>query len=362
MTVMGTRPEVVKLAPVIMKLRNNPDHFDLHVATTSQHRQMLDQMLDTFGIEVDLDLDIMRDDQNLDQVTRAALAGLYPAIEDLRPHLVVVQGDTTTTLAGALSAFYHKVPVAHVEAGLRTFDKYQPFPEEINRRLTSQIADYHFAPTETSRENLLSQGIAEESVWVTGNTAIDSLFLTLDRPGEHPPSSHGEREILVTAHRRENQGEPLARICRALLRIADEFPDVRLTYPVHPSPRVRNTVHDFLGGHPRIELSDPLGYEDFVVAMSRAHMILTDSGGVQEEAPSLGKPVLVLRETTERPEGVAAGTLRLVGTGEDEIFNETKRLLVEPEVYRSMSAAKNPYGDGKAAERILDALRKIFLS
>jgi UDP-N-acetylglucosamine 2-epimerase (non-hydrolysing) len=357
MTVMGTRPEVIKLAPVIMELRRNPDLFELHVVTTSQHRQMLDQMLETFGIEVDLDLDIMRDDQNLDQVTRAALAGLYPAIADLLPHLVVVQGDTTTTLAGALAAFYHKVPVAHVEAGLRTFDKLQPFPEEINRRLTSQIADFHFAPTETSRRNLLSEAVPEKSIWVTGNTAIDSLFLTLDRLGEIPSAVSEGRRILVTAHRRENHGEPLVRICRALLRIADEFPDVRVIYPMHLSPRIRTTVLDLLGNHPRIELPGPMGYKNFVAAMNGAYLILTDSGGIQEEAPSLGKPVLVLRETTERPEGVAAGTLRLVGTGEEEIFSEARRLLVEPEAYRSMSAVKNPYGDGKAAGRILKVLR-----
>lgn len=360
MVVMGTRPEVIKLAPVIMKLRGSPDLFELRVVTTSQHRQMLDQMLETFGIEVDLDLDIMREDQNLDQVTRAALAGLSPAIEDFCPRLVIVQGDTTTTFTGALAAFYHKVPVAHIEAGLRTFDKHQPFPEEVNRRLTSQIADFHFAPTETSRRNLLGEGVPGESIWVTGNTAIDSLFLTLNKLGELTPVAGAGREILVTAHRRENHGEPLTRICKALLHIADEFPDIHVTYPVHLNPHIRNTVLDLLGSHPRIELPGPMNYEEFVAAMNRAYLILTDSGGVQEEAPSLDKPVLVLRETTERPEGVAAGTLRLVGTGEEEIFSETRRLLVDPETYRSMSAARNPYGDGKAAGRVLAALQKVF--
>lgn len=360
MIIMGTRPEVIKLAPVIMKLDDCPELFETRVVTTSQHRQMLDQMLETFGIEVDHDLDIMREDQDLDQLTRAAMEGLYPVIGNMRPHLVIVQGDTTTTLVGAISAFYHKVPVAHVEAGLRTFDKHQPFPEEINRRLVTQAADYHFAPTDTSRRNLLNEGIPDKFVWVTGNTAIDALFMTLDKLGESIGIPRERREILVTAHRRENHGEPLVRICRAILRIADEFPDVHFTYPVHPSPRIRKPVFDLLGGHPRIDLPEPMDYEKFVAAMNRAHLILTDSGGVQEEAPSLGKPVLVLRETTERPEGVEAGTLRLVGTEEEDICGAARRLLQDPDAYRLMSAVRNPYGDGKAADRILSALKEVL--
>jgi UDP-N-acetylglucosamine 2-epimerase (non-hydrolysing) len=356
--VMGTRPEVIKLAPVVIGARNRPDEFETVVVTTSQHREMLDQMLETFQIDVDFDLDIMKPNQDLRHVTTAALNGLHDVIGEVKPDWVIVQGDTTTTFTGALAAFYQQVPVAHVEAGLRTYDKRQPFPEEINRRLTTQIADAHFAPTTLSRDNLLREGVSEDVIWVTGNTGIDALFLTLGAKGGEAATSPttGERRLLVTAHRRENHGEPMERICRAVLRLVDEFPDVHALYPVHLSPRVRDVVFPLLGNHPRIELGEPLEYRQFVQEMSRAHVILTDSGGIQEEAPSLGKPVLVMRETTERPEGIDAGTVRLVGTDEERIYSETARLLSDDDAYREMAQARNPYGDGQATERILSTL------
>ncbi len=355
--VVGTRPEVIKLAPVVIGARNRPDQFETIVVATSQHREMLDQMLETFQIAVDFDLDIMKPNQDLRHVTTAALNGLHDVIGQVKPDWVIVQGDTTTTFVGALAAFYHQTSVAHVEAGLRTHDKRQPFPEEINRRLTTQIADAHFAPTTLSRHNLLGEGVSEEAIWVTGNTGIDALFLTLGlRPGEPTSSPPGARRLLVTAHRRENHGEPMARICRAVLRLVQEFPDLHAYYPVHLSPRVRNVVLPLLGNHPRIELGEPLAYCDFVEEMNRAHVILTDSGGIQEEAPSLGRPVLVMRETTERPEGVDVGAVRLVGTSEERIYSETARLLSDETAYQEMAQARNPYGDGHAAEKILSAL------
>ena len=356
--VMGTRPEVIKLAPVIIGARNRPDDFETVVVTTSQHREMLDQMLDTFQIGVDFDLDIMKPNQDLRHVTTAALNGLHDVIGDVKPDWVIVQGDTTTTFTGALAAFYHQVSVAHVEAGLRTYDKRQPFPEEINRRLTTQIADAHFAPTTLSQDNLRREGVSDDVIWVTGNTGIDALFLTLGaKAGRAEPSAAGTRRLLVTAHRRENHGEPMERICRAVLRLVDEFPDLHAYYPVHLSPRVRQVVLPLLGNHPRVELGEPLEYRQFVEEMNRAHLILTDSGGIQEEAPSLGKPVLVMRETTERPEGIDAGTVRLVGTDEERIYQETARLLRDDEAYREMAQARNPYGDGRATEKILAALK-----
>ncbi len=355
--VMGTRPEVIKLAPVVIGARNRPDQFETFVVATSQHREMLDQMLETFQIAVDIDLDIMKPNQDLSHVTTAALNGLHDVVGQVKPDWVIVQGDTTTTFTGALAAFYHQVSVAHVEAGLRTHDKRQPFPEEINRRLTTQIADAHFAPTTRSRDNLLREGVSDEAIWVTGNTGIDALFLTLgSRLGEATASPAGAPRLLVTAHRRENHGEPMARICRAVLRLVQEFPDLHAYYPVHLSPKVRDVVFPLLGNHPRIELGEPLEYREFVGEMNRAHLILTDSGGIQEEAPSLGKPVLVMRETTERPEGIDAGTVRLVGTDEERIYSETARLLSDDNAYQEMAQARNPYGDGHATERILSTL------
>lgn len=355
--VMGTRPEVIKLAPLVIGARNRPQQFETYVVTTSQHREMLDQMLATFQIEVNFDLDIMRPNQDLRHVTTAALNGLHDVIGKTEPDWVIVQGDTTTTFAGGLSAFYHQVPVAHVEAGLRTYDKRQPFPEEINRRLTTQIADLHFAPTELARQNLLREGVDDESIMVTGNTGIDALFLMLgSKAGRAATSVSQGRRLLVTAHRRENHGKPMERICRALLRLVRDFPDLRIHYPVHMSPKVRKVVMPLLGKHPRIDLSEPLEYREFVEEMNRATLILTDSGGIQEEAPSLGTPVLVMRETTERPEGIEAGTVRLVGTEEGPIYEEAARLLSDEEAYRDMAQARNPYGDGNATERILSAL------
>jgi UDP-N-acetylglucosamine 2-epimerase (non-hydrolysing) len=357
--VMGTRPEVIKLAPVVTGARDRGDEFETYIVTTGQHREMLDQMLELFEITVDQDLDIMKPKQDLRYVTTAALNGLYDVIGEVQPDWVVVQGDTTTTLAGALAAFYHQVAVAHVEAGLRTYDKRQPFPEEMNRRLTTQIADAHFAPTKLARERLLAEGVPDDAIWVTGNTAIDALFLTLGLTDDQSVAPQGpRRRLLITAHRRENQGEPMARACRAVLRLVEEFPELRAVYPVHLSPAVRDVVFPLLGNHPRIELCDPLDYLRFVEEMKRADIILTDSGGVQEEAPSLGKPVLVMRETTERTEGIDAGTARLVGTDEARIYGETARLLSDDNAYREMAQARNPYGDGRATERILSVLAR----
>jgi UDP-N-acetylglucosamine 2-epimerase (non-hydrolysing) len=356
MFVIGTRPEAIKLAPVVLAARARDEDFEPLVVTTSQHREMLDPMLAEFEIAVDRDLDIMEPDQDLTQVTTRALEGLSEAVAELRPDCVIVQGDTTTTFTGALAAFYHKVSVAHVEAGLRTWDRFRPSPEELNRRLTSQLTDYHFAPTDAACRNLISEGVDASHVWVTGNTAIDALFLTLERTRSSRAERPGERLLLVTAHRRENHGEPMERICRAILELVDDFTDLRVLFPVHLSPRVRATVFARLDRHPRVQLVEPLDYGAFVLAMDRAELILTDSGGVQEEAPSLGKPVLVLRETTERPEAVEAGTARLVGTDVATIVAEATRLLSDAEHHRGMSRAINPYGDGKAAGRILEVL------
>ncbi len=357
LVVIGTRPEAIKLAPIIRRAREADQDFETFVVTTSQHREMLDQMLDVFEIEVNRDLNIMKPNQDLSHITTAALEGLYATVDDVEPDCVLVQGDTTTTFAGALAGFYRGVPVAHIEAGLRTFDKTQPFPEEVNRRLVTQIADFHFAPTEAARGHLLREGVDPERIHVTGNTSIDSLFLMLDQQGA--PAERGSAEgpqLLLTAHRRENLGEPMERICDSMLSLLEEFPRLQVLFPVHLSPKVRATVFGRLGQHERVKLVDPLDYLAFVDAMNTADLIVTDSGGVQEEAPSLGKPVLVLRETTERPEGIEAGCARLVGTDPQKIQDEVGRLLNEPERYRQMAKARSPYGDGQAAKRILDTL------
>jgi UDP-N-acetylglucosamine 2-epimerase (non-hydrolysing) len=353
--VIGTRPEAIKLAPLI--LGAGAPRFAARVVTTSQHREMLDPILEEFGIRPDLDLAIMRPDQDPAQVTTAALRGLDDALARLEPDCVVVQGDTTSTFAGALAAFYRRAPVAHVEAGLRTGDPSRPWPEEMNRRLTAQLARYHFAPTPRARENLLREGVDPAQIWVTGNTAIDALLWCLGRaPRRAPGAAGGRRTLLVTAHRRENHGPPLERICQALLRLVEELPDLEVSLPMHLSPRVRATLIQRLEGHPRIALGAPLGYAAFVRAMQAAHVLLTDSGGVQEEAPTLGVPVLVMRETTERPEAVEAGSARLVGTDPERIVAEVSRLFRDPAQHQRMATAVNPYGDGKAAGRILDAL------
>ncbi|MBX5436395.1 MAG: UDP-N-acetylglucosamine 2-epimerase (non-hydrolyzing) [Alicyclobacillaceae bacterium] len=362
MTVFGTRPEAVKMAPLVKALEQTAGIRSL-VCVTAQHREMLDQVLDVFGIVPDDDLNIMEPSQTLGTITRKALSGLEQVIESRQPDIVLVHGDTTTTFAAALAAFYHQVAIGHVEAGLRTYDKYSPFPEEMNRQLADVLSDLYFAPTDWAADNLRREGRPPERIFVTGNTAIDAMQTTV-RPAYHHPVLDrlppGGRLVYMTAHRRENFGEPLRNICRAVLRLVESFPDVHLVYPVHLNPNVRDTVWSALGTHPRIHLIDPLGVIDNHNFMARAYLILTDSGGIQEEAPSLGVPVLVLRETTERPEGVAAGTLKLVGTDEQAIFEEASRLLTDAQAYRDMAGRKNPYGDGRASERIVQAILHHF--
>lgn len=356
MIVVGTRPEAIKLAPVILAAQSRRGIEPIVVAT-GQHKEMLEQMLEVFAITPDADLSIMKHDQNLCHITTAALQGLYDVMADKRPDCVVVQGDTTTTFTGALAAFYHQIPVAHVEAGLRTFDKREPFPEEVNRCMTTQLTNFHFAPTVISRENLLREGVPDKAVYVTGNTAIDALFLTLERlRAQGEIASPAKKTILVTAHRRENHGERMVTICEAILALLDKFADIDVLFPVHMSPRVREVVFPRLSDHPRIRLVDPLDYVNFVKAMHQSHLILTDSGGVQEEAPSLGKPVLVLRDQTERPEANMAGTAILVGAHFDKIVANVETLLTDESAYQTMSKAENPYGDGTAAKQIIDTI------
>jgi UDP-N-acetylglucosamine 2-epimerase (non-hydrolysing) len=360
--IFGTRPEAIKLAPVVKRLKDNPDRFEAITIVTAQHREMLDQVLNLFSIQPEYDLDIIRPRQTLAQITARAISGLDSVLMQTHPDFVVVQGDTSTTFLGALAAFYHQIPVAHVEAGLRTRQKYYPFPEEINRHLTSVIADAHFAPTAESRKNLLEEGIPSDAIWVTGNTVIDALrdVLRWKADCNHPVlarvASEKLRMVLVTSHRRENQGKPQEQICSALLELADLFPDVLIVFPVHLSPAVRETVLPRLKQHSRIVLLDPIDYFETIHFMKASHLILTDSGGIQEEAPALGKPVLVLRDATERPEGVVAGTVKLVGTDTRRIVSVASELLSDPAAYRMMAEAVNPYGDGLASERILQAL------
>lgn len=363
MTVFGTRPEAVKMAPVVRALAESAD-FRPVVAVTAQHREMLDQVTRLFGIVPDHDLDIMLPEQSLVDITTRALAGLYRVVGETRPAMVLVQGDAHTTFIGALAAFYHRVPIGHVEAGLRTADKYRPFPEEMNRRMTSVLADLHFAATPAARTNLLAEGVPASAIVVTGNTVIDALRTVQQRPDipavDGLPPLDGRRLLLVTTHRRENWGEPLREIYRALLELLEGFPDLLLVFSVHRNPAVRRVVHDVLHGHPRAHLLEPPDYGPWVRLMERAHLILTDSGGIQEEATALGRPALVLRDVTERPEGVAAGTLRLVGTDRRRIVEEASRLLTDAGAYAAMARAHNPYGDGRAAERIVQALRYYF--
>jgi UDP-N-acetylglucosamine 2-epimerase (non-hydrolysing) len=360
--IFGTRPEAIKLAPLIRRLRDLPDRFEPLTIVTAQHREMLDQVLDLFSIRPDYDLDIIKPRQTLAQITARAMTGLDSVLAQTRPDFVVVQGDTSTTFVAALAAFYHKIPVAHVEAGLRTRQKHYPYPEEINRHLTSVLADAHFAPTLESRKNLLEEGIPTEAVWVTGNTVIDALQDVLQWNAEcaHPVlariASEKLRMVLVTSHRRENQGKPQERICSALLELVEKFADVLIVFPVHLSPAVRDTVLPRLRRHPRIVLLDPVDYFETIHFMKASYLILTDSGGIQEEAPALGKPVLVLRDATERPEGISAGTVKLVGTEAPRIVRVASELLSDPGTHRRMAEAVNPYGDGLASERILQAL------
>jgi UDP-N-acetylglucosamine 2-epimerase (non-hydrolysing) len=358
----GTRPEAIKLAPLIKRMEENPERFKPSVIVTAQHREMLDQVLELFSIQPAFDLDIIRPRQSLAQITAHAITGLDTVLQQVQPDYVVVQGDTTTTFVGALAAFYNKVPVAHVEAGLRTGQKFYPFPEEINRRLTSVVSDIHFAPTSLSQQNLLREGISPEVICVTGNTVIDALMdvLKWKQACSHPVLERAAKEnlrmVLVTSHRRENQGEPQEQICSAILELVERFRDILVVFPVHLSPAVRDTVLPRLEKHDRIVLLDPINYFETVHFMKASHLILTDSGGIQEEAPALGKPVLVLRDVTERPEGVSAGTVKLVGTDPETIVGAASELLSDPGTYRKMSEAVNPYGDGKASERILQAL------
>jgi UDP-N-acetylglucosamine 2-epimerase (non-hydrolysing) len=365
LSVFGTRPEAIKMAPVVKALEACAERVAARVCVTAQHRHMLDQVLDLFGIQPDYDLDIMSENQSLAQVTASVFTRLDPILAAERPDWVLVQGDTTTVMAASLAAFYRQIKVGHVEAGLRTRDKHHPFPEEINRRVASVVADLNFAPTAWARDNLLSEGVPREIVYVTGNPVIDALLSVAERPydpdiGPLAGLPWGRRIILVTAHRRENFGPPLEDIGAALLEIAQRYPDdVHIVYPVHPNPNVQTPVHRLLSGVPDISLLDPLDYLPLVYLMKHSTLVLTDSGGIQEEAPGLGKPVLVLREKTERPEGVEAGTVRLVGTRTEKIVAETCRLLDDPAAYHEMAQAVNPYGDGHAAEHILSALLEI---
>ena len=362
MSVFGTRPEAIKMAPLVKELESR-EEIESIVCVTAQHREMLDQVLETFKITPDYDLNIMKQGQTLGDVTTRALNGLEEVIRECRPDIVLVHGDTTTTLAGALAAFYNQVAIGHVEAGLRTWDKYSPFPEEMNRQMVDCMADMFFAPTELSKTNLINEGKDEEKIYITGNTAIDAMSTTVDEGYTHPELEwikEGERMILLTAHRRENLGDPMRNIFRAIKRIVDEFEDIKVIYPIHMNPKVREVANEVLGDNDRVKMIEPLEVFDFHNFQNKSFIILTDSGGIQEEAPSLGKPVLVLRDTTERPEGIDAGTLKLVGTDEEVIYEETRKLLTDKEVYDKMSKASNPYGDGHASERIVDAIIEKF--
>lgn len=362
MTIFGTRPEAIKMAPLVLELQKQSQHFESIVTVTAQHRQMLDQVLEIFDIKPDHDLNIMKDRQTLIDVTTRGLEGLDKVMKEVQPDIVLVHGDTTTTFIAALAAFYNKIVVGHVEAGLRTWNKYSPFPEEMNRQLTGVMADLHFSPTTKAAENLINENKDKETIFITGNTAIDALATTVKEEYSHPVLDKlgNDRLILLTAHRRENLGQPMRNMFRAVKRIVDEHDDVQVIYPVHLNPVVRELADEVLGNDPRIQLIEPLDVYDFHNFASRAHLILTDSGGVQEEAPSLAVPVLVLRDTTERPEGIEAGTLKLAGTEEETIYSMAKELLTNQEAYEAMAHAANPYGDGKASERIAEAIRFYF--
>ena len=362
MSVFGTRPEAIKMAPLVKELESR-EEIESVVCVTAQHREMLDQVLETFDIKPDYDLNIMKQGQTLSEITSRALMGLEEVIREVKPDIVLVHGDTTTTFAGALAAFYNQVAIGHVEAGLRTYDKYSPFPEEMNRQMVDCMTDLYFAPTEISKENLLKQNISEDKIYITGNTAIDAMSTTVKENYSHKELewiNPGEKMILLTAHRRENLGEPMRHIFKAIKRIVDEFDDVKVIYPIHKNPLVREVANEVFGDCEKVKLIEPLEVFDFHNFINKSYMIMSDSGGVQEEAPSLGKPVLVLRDTTERPEGIDAGTLKLVGTDEETIYNEAKRLLTDKEEYERMSMASNPYGDGHASERIVDAIINKF--
>lgn len=358
--VVGTRPEAIKMAPVILALKKE-SWANVRVLATAQHRDMLDQVNEFFGIDPDIDLNIMRPNQALTTMTARLLLKLDDVLQAEKPDVVLVQGDTTTVMTMALACFYHRIPIGHVEAGLRTWDMQNPFPEEANRVIAGKLARWHFAPTEGSRQNLLKEGISDTAIIVTGNTVIDALLMTAAKDLEFAvPLDSAKRLVLVTSHRRENFGKPFRNICRALRTLAENNPAVQFLYPVHPNPNVKDVAHEFLAELPNFILCDPLDYAPFIAAMKRAYIILTDSGGVQEEAPALGKPVLVLREETERPEAVEQGVVKLVGPNYDAIVQETQCLLDDEFAYRAMARGISPYGDGKAAERIVQVLRKYF--
>lgn len=363
--VFGTRPEAIKLCPVIHALKKDGS-MPIHVCVTGQHRQMIDQVLEVFQVKPDVDLALMQPNQTLAGLTSRAIEKLDAYFTEFKPDVVLVQGDTTTVMAAALTAFYHKIKVGHVEAGLRTYNKFAPFPEDINRRMVGPIADYHFAPTAAARQALINEQIDPTTIHVTGNTVIDALFRVRDQVRKHSPelppglteAIHGKRMILVTGHRRESFGEQFENICRAIRTIVERHPDVVVVYPVHLNPQVQEPVRRLLSNTDRIHLIAPQSYLPFVWLMDHATLVLTDSGGVQEEAPSLGKPVLVMRETTERPEGIAAGNAKLVGTNFDKIVGETQRLLTSDSAYRAMADARNPYGDGTASQQIVNILKR----
>ena len=361
MVIFGTRPEAIKVVPVIKELQTREETNPI-VCVTAQHREMLDQILQEFDIQADFDLNIMKQGQTLAEITTRALNGLEKVIQEVKPDIVLVHGDTTTTFAGALAAFYNGTTIGHLEAGLRTYNKYSPYPEEMNRQMVSVLADIHFAPTHRSKQNLLKEA-KKQKIYVTGNTAIDALKLKIKKDYKNPimdEFNEKEKIILLTAHRRENIGTPMENIFRAVKRIVDEYNDVRVIYPVHKNPKVREIANRILAENEKIKLIEPLDVIDFHNLINKSYLVLTDSGGIQEEAPSLGKPVLVLRDTTERPEGIKAGTLKLVGTDEEEIYKQTKLLLDNTEEYNKMAKATNPYGDGQASKRIVDAIIDYF--
>ncbi len=362
MTIFGTRPEAIKMAPLVLELNKRPDQFETIVTVTAQHREMLDQVLDIFDITPDFDLNIMKSRQTLAQITTRALEGLDEVIKQTNPDIVLVHGDTTTTFAASLAAYYNQTAVGHVEAGLRTWNKYSPYPEEMNRQLTGVMADLHFSPTEQAKQNLLRENKPEERVFVTGNTAIDALKTTIADDYKSPilEELDGKRLVLLTAHRRENLGSNMRQMFRAIKRLVEAHDDIQVVYPVHLNPVVRETAVEILGNDDRVKLIEPLGVVDFHNFAAHAHLILTDSGGVQEEAPSLGVPVLVLRNTTERPEGIQAGTLKLAGTDEDNIFRLANELLSDEKAHAVMAKASNPYGDGQGSARIAEAIRYYF--
>lgn len=361
LSIFGTRPEAIKMAPLIKALESNP-RFESLIAITAQHREMLDQVLKTFQIKSDYDMDIMKQDQTLTDITDRVLTNLHPILKEVRPDIVLVHGDTTTAFAASLAAFYQQIPIGHVEAGLRTWNKHSPYPEEMNRKLIDDLSDLYFAPTEKSKENLIKENHSEKAIIVTGNTAIDAMRYTVSHSFEHEflPKNLDERKIiLVTMHRRENMGDAMFSVFKGIRRIALERPEVEVVFPMHKNPKVRKIALVILGNLANVHLIEPLNVVDFHNFIARSYLILTDSGGIQEEAPSFGVPVLVLRDTTERPEGVIAGTLKIIGTDEVSVYKETVKLF-NPKAYKKMSEAKNPYGDGKASEKILEGLSAYF--